>query len=89
MVSWTQSRGRARQKRSSFVVMLSDSRADADVVRKWAILEQRMTELYNTSEEIRALQVWDEEDELEDEDDNLRFTVEATGYVFPLVLIST
>ena len=87
MVSWTQSRGRARQKRSSFVVMLSDSRADADIVRKWAILEQRMTELYNTSEEIRALQVWDEEDELEDEDDNLRFTVEATGCVFPLLML--
>ncbi|KAH8992590.1 P-loop containing nucleoside triphosphate hydrolase protein [Lactarius hatsudake] len=80
MVSWTQSRGRARQERSSFVVMLSDSLAFADDVRKWVALEHRMTELYNTSQELRALLA--DEDELEDDDeDNLRFTVEATGAV--------
>ena len=79
MVSWTQSRGRARQKRSSFVVMLSDSLADADDVSKWEALEDRMTKLYKTSKELRALQAGDEEDGLEDEDDDLRFTVKATG----------
>jgi endoribonuclease Dicer len=83
MVSWTQSRGRARKKESSFVVMLSDSRADADDVRKWEDLERKMTELYNTSQEHRALLAGYEEDPMdEDEDDNLRFTVEETGYVF-------
>lgn len=82
MVSWTQSRGRARKKESSFVVMLSDSRAGADDVRKWVELERKMTELYNTSQEHRALLAGYEEDPMdEDEDDNLRFTVEATGAV--------
>ncbi|KAF8267333.1 hypothetical protein EI94DRAFT_1786492 [Lactarius quietus] len=82
MVSWTQSRGRARQELSSFVVMLSDSRADADDVRKWEELEKKMTELYNTSKERRGLLSGYEEDLLEDDDDdNLRFTVESTGAV--------
>ena len=79
MVSWTQSRGRARQKRSSFVVMLSDSSAYAVDVRKWVELEHKMTVLYNTSKELRALQAGDEEDDDDDDDDDLRFTVKATG----------
>ena len=83
MVSWTQSRGRARQERSSFVVMLSDSLAFADDVRKWEGLERKMTALYNTGQEHRAIQVDNEENQLvDDEDDGLRFTVETTGYVF-------
>jgi len=87
MVSWTQSRGRARQERSSFVVMLSDSLAFAADVRKWAALEHKMTALYNTNQELRALMADDDENQLEDdEDDSLRFTIEATGYVFPLLI---
>jgi endoribonuclease Dicer len=87
MVSWTQSRGRARQERSSFIVMLSDSLAFVDDVRKWQDLERRMTELYNTSQDLRALQA-DDEEVADDEDDSLRFTVEKTGYVFLLILLS-
>ena len=83
MVSWTQSRGRARQERSSFVVMLSDSLAFADDVRKWEELERRMTVLYQTSQEHRELQAGYEDIQMmDDEDDGLRFTVEKTGCVF-------
>lgn len=80
MVSWTQSRGRARQERSSFIVMLSDSLARAADVRRWAELEHRMTVLYNTNQELRALMA--DDSRLEDDDtDDLRFTVEATGAI--------
>jgi len=44
MISWAQSRGRARKKKSTFVIMTD---ADTDPVVRWEELEQRMVELYN------------------------------------------
>jgi endoribonuclease Dicer len=76
MVSWAQSRGRARQERSSFVLMLSSSLEFEPTVRKWEEQEKDMTRLYNTTQGHQAMLV-DNEDA--DEDESLRFTVDATG----------
>jgi endoribonuclease Dicer len=76
MVSWAQSRGRARQELSSSIVMLSDSLAFEPTVRKWEELEKQMTHLYNTRSEYQAPLV---EDEDAYEDESLRFRVDATG----------
>ena len=76
MVSWAQSRGRARQKRSSFVIMLSNSLDFEPTVRKWEEQEKEMTRLYNTTQEYQAMLVDDED---ADEDGSLRFRVDATG----------
>jgi endoribonuclease Dicer len=75
MVSWAQSRGRARQKRSSFVLMLSSSLEFKPTVRKWEEQEKDMTRLYNKTQGHQAMLV-DNEDA--DEDESLRFTVDAT-----------
>jgi endoribonuclease Dicer len=76
MVSWAQSRGRARQKLSSFVLMLSDSLAFKPIVRKWEEQEKEMTTLYNTRSEYQMPVV---EVEDADEDGSLEFRVDATG----------
>jgi ERCC4-related helicase len=76
MVSWMQSRGRARQRHSSFVLMLSDSLEFEPTVRKWKEQEKEMTKLYNTTQKYQAQLVNDED---ADEDGSLRFTVDATG----------
>jgi ERCC4-related helicase len=76
MVSWMQSRGRARQERSSFVLMLSDSLEFEPTVRKWKEQENEMTRLYITRQKYQAPLVDDEDD---DEDGSLRFTVPSTG----------
>ncbi|KAI0052736.1 P-loop containing nucleoside triphosphate hydrolase protein [Auriscalpium vulgare] len=77
MVSWAQSRGRARQKRSSFIVMFSDDLAHRSTVSKWELLEQEMVRLYNTDRRDPA------ESTTIDEDDSaettLRFRAESTG----------
>ena len=76
MVSWAQSRGRARQELSSFVLMLSDSLAFQSVVRGWEEQEKEMISLYNTKSDYQVPLV---EDEDADEDGSLRFRVDATG----------
>jgi len=89
MVSWAQSRGRARQQRSSFILMLSDSLAFESTVRKWEEQEKEMARLYNTTAEGRqALHTgYLKEDQLMNgEDDELRFRVKETGYVLLHVL---
>jgi hypothetical protein len=78
MVSWAQSRGRARKQRSSFVLMHSDALAFAPTMKKWEDQEQEMTRLYNTGSELHCS---DEDQPTGDEDEGggLRFTVEETG----------
>ena len=78
MVSWAQSRGRARKQRSSFVLMHSDALAFASTMKKWEDQEQEMTRLYNTGSELHCS---DEDQPTGDEDEGggLRFTVEETG----------
>jgi hypothetical protein len=75
MVSWAQSRGRARQQRSSFVLMHSDSLAFEPTMKRWEEQEQEMTGLYNTRGELHG----GDDDLPTDDEDGLRFTVEKTG----------
>jgi ERCC4-related helicase len=75
MVSWVQSRGRARQKLSSFVLMLTDKLEFELTKRRWEEQEKEMIKLYNTTQEYQAIV----DDEDTNEDESLRFTVDATG----------
>ena len=73
MISWAQSRGRARKSKSTFVIMTEVDR-DSSVLR-WEDLERQMIELYN--DPSRDFQ---EEEEPEDPDEKgLVFRVEKTG----------
>jgi len=78
MVSWAQSRGRARKQRSSFVLMHSDTLAFASTMKRWEEQEQDMTRLYNTRSELHCSDE-DRPTDDEDEDGGLRFTIEETG----------
>jgi len=74
MISWAQSRGRARKKKSTFVIM-TEIGQDPSVLR-WEDLERQMVELYN--DPSRDFQ--EEVEELEDpEEENMVFRVEKTG----------
>ena len=79
MISWAQSRGRARKRKSTFVIMTDGE--DHSVLR-WEELEKRMVELYN--DPSRNLPEEAEEDDDSDEEDEV-FRVEKTGYacIFP------
>ncbi|KAI0299668.1 hypothetical protein B0F90DRAFT_1727667 [Multifurca ochricompacta] len=85
MVSWVQSRGRARQEISTFVLMFSNSVEFQPTVRRWEELEKEMTKLYHTKRELLGLLNYDLGQPMdEDEDDvfsKLRFTVETTSAV--------
>ncbi|KAI9458495.1 P-loop containing nucleoside triphosphate hydrolase protein [Russula earlei] len=81
MVSWAQSRGRARQERSSFVLMLSDSLAFAPTMRQWEEQEYEMTTLYNTTKGLQGLCISNEDQSMNDEDAKLRFRVDQTGAI--------
>jgi endoribonuclease Dicer len=89
MVSWAQSRGRARQERSTFVLMLSNSSVFEPMVREWEKLGEEMTRLYNTRKETREPVNEDQEVDDEDEDGKVRFSVESTGYTFVLLSFFT
>jgi endoribonuclease Dicer len=79
MVSWAQSRGRARQARSSFVLMLSNSLAFAPTVRRWEELEKEMAMLYNTRMELQELYNNNEDQPTDNDEYEEPFTVAATG----------
>ena len=73
MISWAQSRGRARKSKSTFVIMTEIDK-DSSVLR-WEDLERQMVELYN--DPSRDLQ---EEEDPEDPDEvGVVFRVEKTG----------
>ena len=79
MVSWKQSRGRARRRRSTFVVMLGNDPTSAEKLQLWAELEDDMVKLYTdpTRDNEAADAGYIEEDA-----PVLR--VEETGYVYPI-----
>ncbi|EIW74574.1 P-loop containing nucleoside triphosphate hydrolase protein [Coniophora puteana RWD-64-598 SS2] len=88
MVSWAQSRGRARRWRSTFVLMFESGNMDAAGVERWMQLERQMVEQYNNQMRLagNALPRYDEEDDEDQEDDDhaVRFTVESTGALLTL-----
>ena len=74
MISWAQSRGRARKSKSTFVIMTEIDK-DSSVLR-WEDLERQMVELYN--DPSRDFQ--EEEEDPEDPDERgVVFRVEKTG----------
>lgn len=76
MVSFAQSRGRARRKDSSFVLMFEDGGCHAELIRKWEVLEQQMIRKYNEDRKRLTTILPDEEDD--EEDENLEYKVEST-----------
>jgi len=78
MISWAQSRGRARKRKSTFVIM-TEIGQDPSVLR-WEELERKMVELYN--DPSRDFQ--EEEDPDDSDEEEMVFRVENTGWVFYL-----
>ncbi|KAA1474785.1 P-loop containing nucleoside triphosphate hydrolase protein [Dentipellis sp. KUC8613] len=79
MVSWAQSRGRARKQRSTFVLMFSDQTVHHGQVKDWEDLEQEMVRLYHSG------RTWVPAEQDDDPaDNNLLFRVESTGALLTL-----
>jgi endoribonuclease Dicer len=78
MVSWAQSRGRARKKKSTFILMLDDSLAHASLIQKWETIEKQMMNLYHdpSRDQRNAGDAMDEHFEPEEE---LTFHIPSTG----------
>ncbi|KAK0472051.1 hypothetical protein IW261DRAFT_1343854 [Armillaria novae-zelandiae] len=78
MVSWLQSRGRARRKRSTFVVMFQRGGGDEDDVLKWESTEAEVLRKCNELERVMPTAEPDEWDEREE------FRVPSTGALLTL-----
>lgn len=76
MVSWAQSRGRARKEKSTFILMVSDNTALEDI-DKWEKSEQDMVRRYLDPTRYPNPSLG--ELGIMDEDENLEFRVESTG----------
>ncbi|KAG7442304.1 P-loop containing nucleoside triphosphate hydrolase protein [Guyanagaster necrorhizus] len=77
MVSWLQSRGRARQKRSTFIVMFQRGGSGEDEVLKWESTEAEVLRLCNEPERVMTA----EPDEREEREE---FRVPSTGALLTL-----
>lgn len=73
MVSWAQSRGRARRQRSTYVVMLEHQSAALLKLMEWEKKEQDMVALYT---DVTREHEEDSDAELEDP---IQFVIESTG----------
>ncbi|OCH83851.1 P-loop containing nucleoside triphosphate hydrolase protein, partial [Obba rivulosa] len=81
MVSWAQSRGRARRKKSTFILMFEDGSVQQKLVQQWEEIEARMTALYNdVSRDAAPAPECDDDDG----DDPQEYVVESTGAVLTL-----
>jgi ERCC4-related helicase len=74
MISWAQSRGRARKRKSTFVIMTEVGGGTS--VLQWEELERKMVELYNDPSRDFQEEVEDPEDPDEEE---MVFRVDKTG----------
>ncbi|PIL22783.1 Dicer [Ganoderma sinense ZZ0214-1] len=81
VVSWAQSRGRARRKRSSFIIMFEET-GPQEVVRKWEETERQMMAAYNDPRRDAVTRV--EEDDFNDMDGYVEFEVASTGALLTL-----
>ncbi|THU86774.1 P-loop containing nucleoside triphosphate hydrolase protein [Dendrothele bispora CBS 962.96] len=83
MASWAQSRGRARQRHSTFTLMFEQGSASRRDVEKWENLEREMVARYN--DPLRDMLLAKDDDGLGEEDGNkLEFRVESTGALLTL-----
>ena len=81
MASWAQSRGRARKKRSTFTVMFDEDTRQKEDVAKWENLEREMVALYSDPSRDLSL-IYDEDQEMSDDDNDMEFEVASTGSVW-------
>ncbi|KAI0324399.1 P-loop containing nucleoside triphosphate hydrolase protein [Cubamyces sp. BRFM 1775] len=81
VVAWAQSRGRARRKRSSFIIMFEES--SPQKVKEWEETERQMMAAYNDPSRDAMALVQDEED-FNDEGDYVEFEVASTGALLTL-----
>ncbi|KAH9936593.1 P-loop containing nucleoside triphosphate hydrolase protein [Fomitopsis serialis] len=79
VVSWAQSRGRARQQRSSFIMMLEQDSQHEQDIQKWIGIEQQMMDLYTDPNRV-APETFEEDDD----HDERTYLVESTGAVLTL-----
>ena len=78
MASWTQSQGRARRQKSTFVLMFDDHHLHHALVQKWQRIEQEMQASYNNARPRVRVET---HDYIEPKDTEYRdFSVESTGY---------
>ena len=77
MVAWAQSRGRARRRRSTFVLMLGRDGLTADKIAQWEEVERNMVEKYVASDSDQADA--DEANEMYELDDVISYRVPETG----------
>lgn len=79
MASWAQSRGRARQKRSTFIMMFQSGSQNIEDVMKWQKLEDEMVTRYMDPARS-AIQIEDDTADNEGEDEDVApIHVESTG----------
>ncbi|KAJ3713612.1 hypothetical protein C8R42DRAFT_727088 [Lentinula raphanica] len=81
MASWAQSRGRARRKRSTFIMMFEEGTMNHGNVLKWEKLEQEMVARY--LDPLRDLAT-EQNEHIIDEEDCPPFRVESTGAILTL-----
>ncbi|KAH7909570.1 hypothetical protein BJ138DRAFT_1154965 [Hygrophoropsis aurantiaca] len=86
MASWAQSRGRARRKRSSFVLMFEAGGVDRDRILKFEALEKQMNDLYHDEQRSAGNELrYDFDDaDIDMESDVADFRVETTGALLTL-----
>ena len=84
MVSWAQSRGRARKKRSAFVVLVEQEGGQnvsgLGEVAKWERMEMEMEQHVLDEKRFWTKVLEKTEKESEDEEEYLEFRVRSTGY---------
>lgn len=83
MASWVQSRGRARRKRSSFVLMF-EAQFDDGRVAEFEDQEMRMEEMYNKERRRIAAEMDQLQPGVDNEDADTVFRVKSTGAVLTL-----
>ncbi|KAH7925160.1 P-loop containing nucleoside triphosphate hydrolase protein [Leucogyrophana mollusca] len=85
MASWAQSRGRARRKRSSFVLMFEAGGIDSARILQFEQLEKQMMDLYHNDQRLVGNEVGvDMYNPAMDEDSDVEFRVDATGALLTL-----
>ncbi|KAK0470340.1 uncharacterized protein EV420DRAFT_107663 [Desarmillaria tabescens] len=77
MVSWLQSRGRARQKRSTFTIMFERNGGGEENIRKWESTEAEVLRLRNEPESVTTV-------EPEECNEREEFRVPSTGALLTL-----
>ncbi|KAH9851493.1 P-loop containing nucleoside triphosphate hydrolase protein [Lenzites betulinus] len=80
VVAWAQSRGRARRKRSSFIIMFEETGPQR--VREWEDTERKMMLAYNDPRRDAMISVADED--FDDMDGYVEFEVASTGALLTL-----